>query len=173
MNAKICRKCGISKSLDEFYKHKEMLDGHLNICKECKKAYQKFKERENRTDPSFIQKERARGRNKYYRLNYRYKKPPSRSRKEAINKWLSKHPERYEAAKAACHLKRKEGFNLHHWSYNEAHFLEVIELKVADHYRLHRYLKYDSYNKMYRTVDGILLDTREKHENYTNSILAI
>jgi 5-methylcytosine-specific restriction endonuclease McrA len=32
---KICRVCGILKDLLEFYPHKGMLDGHLNMCKAC------------------------------------------------------------------------------------------------------------------------------------------
>ena len=35
---KICRRCGRELPLDEFYVHKDMADGHLNICKECVKA---------------------------------------------------------------------------------------------------------------------------------------
>lgn len=34
---KICRRCQEIKTLDSFYVHKEMADGHLNICKECTK----------------------------------------------------------------------------------------------------------------------------------------
>lgn len=35
MSEKQCFKCGKVKSLDEFYTHPEMSDGHLNKCKDC------------------------------------------------------------------------------------------------------------------------------------------
>lgn len=36
-NSKVCFKCNENKELTKFYKHKNMLDGHLNKCKDCTK----------------------------------------------------------------------------------------------------------------------------------------
>lgn len=35
--SKICKGCGILKSINDFYVHSEMKEGYLNFCKECVK----------------------------------------------------------------------------------------------------------------------------------------
>lgn len=35
---KTCKGCGALKSLEGFYRHSKMADGHLNYCKECKRS---------------------------------------------------------------------------------------------------------------------------------------
>lgn len=43
---KKCFICGKVKPIDEFYKHSQMGDGHLNKCKECTKAYMKKRQQD-------------------------------------------------------------------------------------------------------------------------------
>ena len=61
---------------------------------------------------------------------------------------------------------KTHGNNLHHWSYNDEHFKDVIELNVKDHAMVHRHIIYDQERMMYRDLDGVLLDTRERHIEY-------
>jgi hypothetical protein len=46
--AKSCIDCGQMKSIDDFYRHPKMRDGHLNKCKACVCAYVKLHRDSNR-----------------------------------------------------------------------------------------------------------------------------
>jgi len=117
-----------------------------------------------------VEKERARGREKYYRLGYRTRKPTPERKKEIIAKHLKKYPEKKAARIAAQHIKAPKGKENHHWSYKKAHHKDVLFLTIKEHFTAHRFMIYDQKRMMYRTRDGILLDTKEAHEKYIKSL---
>lgn len=92
---KTCIICKELKSLDKFYTHKQMKDGHINKCKECSKSQSIKRQTELRKDFNWIEKEKIRSREKYYRLKYKEKYKHtfevdlnSEKRKEQYNKQI-------------------------------------------------------------------------------------
>lgn len=162
---KRCFKCGLEKPLEEFYKHPQMGDGHLNKCKECAKKDVRENYDKNIENPDYVEKERARGRDKHHRL-YRGRKSKPDVKRRAMEHYVMKYPEKRLAGLKASRIHVEAGFNGHHWSYNEEHWLDVIILPFAEHIKLHRYMIYDQERYMYRTRDGVLLDTKEAHLAY-------
>lgn len=55
---KRCFKCGAIKALDDFYKHPDMPDGHVNKCKECNKIDVSKNYRGNREHYALYEKQR-------------------------------------------------------------------------------------------------------------------
>jgi hypothetical protein len=172
MSTKVCFKCKEEKNLDSFYKHSRMKDGCLNKCKGCTKDDVHKNYSVKRTDPILVEKERKRGRDKYYRLNYSERK----NKKERITdeRYFEKFPEKKKAMSIlGKKIKVEPGFHRHHWSYNDEHFLDIIIISIKDHNTSHRYLVYDQERMMYRTTENILLDSKEKHLEYINSKIEI
>jgi len=169
---KKCFKCGIEKDLSEFYVHPRMGDGHLNKCKECTKNDVHRDYRKNILNPEWHQKEKDRGCEKYHRLNYRnLQKPSYENKKKIMDKHMNKYPEKYLAKLKSFSIHAPEGLEKHHWSYNKEHYKDVLFLTNKDHSTAHRRMIYDQERMMYRTQSGILLDTRESHEDYISKFI--
>jgi len=165
---KVCFKCEIPLPISQFYEHSGMSDGHLNKCKECTKKEVKKRELELRNNPDWVAKEKNRGREKYHRLGYKdLHKPTTAQKREVIRRYRQKYPEKSLATRyTEIYLTKLPGINLHHWSYNQEDWLDIVELPIAEHHFLHRFIIYDQERMKYRTLEGVLLDTKENHLQY-------
>jgi hypothetical protein len=124
-------------------------------------------------DPEFVIKERERARIKNNARDYNalYGHFTSGDYKtQTTKRYMAKYPEKQAAANKSQFLRPSKGNHMHHWSYNEEHYKDVIELTIPMHKKLHRYLRYDQSHKKYRTMDGRLLETRVQHEEYYNQV---
>jgi hypothetical protein len=150
-----------------------MGDGHLGKCKDCTKSDSKKRALELSNNTEWLQKEKDRVREKYHRLNYRgINKPSKESNKIRMLNYGIKYPEKIKVRRLKGKMKSEiKGNHLHHWSYNIEHAKDVIELSIADHNTAHRFMIYDQERFMYRTLEGVLLDTKESHLNYINSFI--
>ena len=173
MAEKECFKCNTTKPLSEFYKHKAMGDGYLGKCKICTRKDTKERvELLAENDPLFIEKERKRHRDKYYRLGYKEKhKPTPESKRDAIKRYKEKYPEKYKAKSLCSLIKCTKGNHLHHWSYSLENAKDVIELNSKNHALIHWFLKYNQPLMIYEDLKGNLLHTKELHLNYINKII--
>lgn len=93
---KQCFKCGVSKPLDDFYRHSKMADGYLGKCKECTKYDMRV---DRQTKPRVREYDRNRA-----------KLPHRIAQSYRITKaWRAKYPDRTKAHnKVARQMKAGE-----------------------------------------------------------------
>lgn len=167
---KVCKKCNENKNESDFYSCKKNSDGLFGSCKECVKKRVRERAQILGKDPSWVEYEKKRSREKYHRLGYKDKYKPTKEAKKAIMKrYKEKYPEK-QLANNASQRMGKNGLETHHWSYNQEHWKDILHLSVKDHNFLHRYMEYDQERMMYRVqretksfVKGELLDTKYRH----------
>jgi len=166
---KTCIICNTEKPLEEFYKHSQMTDGHLNKCKDCCKIQADERFKRLLKNPEWKEKERIRN------LERSKLKERKTSRRNGIQKprhqvYLDnkeKFPEKYIVRNMLKHYPKSATHHLHHWSYNIEHFDSCIELTQKEHGLAHRGIIYDQERYMYRRIDTMeLLDSKESHELY-------
>lgn len=149
---KTCFKCGAEKPLTEYYKHKEMADGHLNKCKICTKLDAK-NHRESNID-------RIRGYDRKRHLNDPDRRKKSleaskswRKRNKKIHtqktrEWRERNPDKYKAqtavgnavrdgrlVKEPCQVCGDQRVHAHHEDYTKP--LDVVWLCHQHHVQWH------------------------------------
>lgn len=145
---KKCFKCGEVKDISEFYKHKEMSDGHLNKCKECTKKDVRSHRAENIERIRAYDRERGATKariekNKAYQRNHRkeitkYKIEWRKRNKDKANAYrcVSYHVKAGNIKREACGVCGCEKTQAHHEDYSKP--LEIVWLCEKCHKALHR-----------------------------------
>lgn len=164
METQVCKGgCGLEKPLYDFYKHPRTTLGVDSKCKECVKEKSKKRyEYLTNNDPTFVEKERVRHKEKYQRLGY----------KDSQKEWDKDKPWKKTSIykNLSRNLKLENGLEAHHWNYNDDFLTDVFILEASPHKVLHTHLNLDLEKRIFYLNDGTYLDTREKHEIFIKSL---
>ena len=137
-----------------------MGDGHLNECKECVKKRMRKQYTIKSTDEAWLEKERARGREKFKRLGY-------------AGKFKSQRILCPKGSNVSRSLKVRgidtNGMEAHHWNYNSPKSVFLVSKKA--HRRIHLHMTVNRDGKYCYTDDGKRLETPEQAASYFKTIL--
>lgn len=160
MDKKVCFKCKVEKPITDFYVHKQMGDGHLGKCKECAKSDVKMKYEQNIENPEYVEKERARGREKYHRLQYKNKYTKEYMKGSENSNRKMKH--------LGIDMYEKES---HHWCYNKEYKNDVFILGRRAHKLVHKFLQHDPETNCFIIKEtGIKITTKQQHYEFILSV---
>ena len=162
----VCKDCGKELPLDNFYRHSGANSVYRKECKAC--ALIKMKQRIARLklDPVWVEKrkkmyrERARGRTALRKGNTFEQRRRYRLNHNRL------FPEQHSIRTFCKRLPKIPGMHNHHWSYREEHCRDIIRLPTLQHGLVHRFTIYDQEQRMYRRMDGSLIDSREAALSY-------
>lgn len=164
---KICKSCNAEKPLTEY--HPRDNGNYRRDCKECVENKRKARLKKNREDPEWVYAYRDK---ETLRMQNKNATPYKKSRKTDNKNYNEKWPEKKAAHKAISKMRCSIiGYEMHHWSYNKEHHKDVIELSKKNHNLIHRYMSYDPDYMMYTTRTGVLLCTKNMHQEYINRII--
>ena len=122
MAEKLCKKCGQVRQLSEFHKDKQTKSGYAWACKHCKKARNK----------AYAQTPEKAAYQARYRAENRTKVLAQRAVNEEIRTGRMA-----TATSCECVDCRKTAEVLHHHSYLEQHWLDVVPLCRSCHFTRH------------------------------------
>jgi len=160
-DSKVCKKCFETKSISLFYTHKDMADGHLNICIKCVKnrVYRRYDKLSK--DPNWVDAQRERYRDRPHIINRNFNKPSQEYKTKTMKRYFEKYPEKYFAMNISKKVPCPSGLQKHHWSYSPENAMDVIILKREAHSYFHRHHTYDPERMAYRNRRGVLVDKKD------------
>lgn len=179
---KKCNECGVIKELNLFHKNAKSPDGFRTKCKSCVCKKQSVYRKNNSEKVKLYIRDYI-AKNKEYYKQYQKNKYIKSDRvimtedekkikkKEYDKKYHLKYPEKRKAKIAVNYFKVDKGYHKHHWSYNKQHYFDIILLTNKQHLSLHKFIKYCTDSFYYKSIDGILLDSRDKHMKYIQELI--
>lgn len=131
MKEKKCFKCGEVKPLSEFYKHNQMLDGHVNKCKTCNKKDVSTHREKNIIKIRAYDRERGGRQDKEYLREYRARFP----NKAKAHRMVNYHKRVGNLTESPCEICLDKNVVGHHDDYLKP--LNVRWLCQAHHKQWH------------------------------------
>lgn len=172
---KTCRICKERKEHDAFPKRKDCADGRDYRCRSCEAIRRRnyallHLEEERRKAREYARARRAEDPDHLNQILRRWRERNPEKVRLTTNVRRRMFPEMHAAHEATRSIKRA-GFEAHHWSYAEAHQLDVFFLNKSQHRQVHVRLKYDQEALAFRVRrDGRLLSTRAEHAAFIREL---
>lgn len=144
----ICKKCDTEKGVDFYNKDRS--------CKDCRKKSVRLRSKEKSEDPNWVERERARNREKYVRLGY----------KDKQKEWDKDKVWKNTSAYKNLHrdLKIPKGIAAHHWSYADDKLRDVVLMNNRDHKAFHELIELDIKKRIFKVkATGESLFRRNRH----------